>query len=99
MTDLVRRWKHIPVVFNDDVFATQSQGIQVEVISVDNLEPRIGGRYSSRFEKEGAAREDRISPDYVDATQIPELAAVAERRSVHCSTKLEGSFILLSSIT
>ena len=99
MADLVGRWKRIPVVFNDDVFETQSQGIRVEVTSVDNLEPRIGGRYSSRLEKEGAVREVRIFPDYVDATQIPELAAVAERRSVHCSTKLEGSFILLSSIT
>ena len=65
---------------------------------LDNLEPRIGGRYSSRLEKKGALKEgDQISPDYVDATVISELAAVAEHRSsVHCSTKLEGSFILLS---
>ena len=70
MADLAGRWKHIPVLFNDNVFQTQSRGIRVEVISVDNLEPRIGGRYSSRFEKEGALREDRISPDYVDATEI-----------------------------
>ena len=68
MTDLVGRWKRIPVVFNNDVFETQAQGIRVEVTSVDNLEPRIGGRYSSRLEKEGAVREDQIFPDYVDVT-------------------------------
>ena len=97
MADLVGRWKYIPVVFNDDVFETQYQGIREEIVSMDNLEPRIGGNCSSRLEREGALREDRIFPDYVDATEIPELAAVAERRSMHCSTKLEGSFVLLSS--